>query len=133
MRFFKTMSLEQILKEIKEVSGKVTTLSEDVERLKEKDKAREEEGRLEGPRSRSRSPRRDERHRSWSRSRSPRHLRSEPRRRDSPEPRRHWADSDPDGKMVYPPIPWLPSDKEEGGGLARDSQAVDRSLHTECV
>ena len=50
------MSLEQILKEIRDMSGKVTTLSEDVERLKEKDKVREEEGRLEGPRSRSRSP-----------------------------------------------------------------------------
>ena len=79
MRFFPTMSLEHILKQIKEVLGKVTTLSEDVEELKEKDKDREEEGRLEGPRSRSRSPHRDERHRSWSRSRSPRHLSSEPR------------------------------------------------------
>ena len=68
MFIFPTMSLEQILKEIREVSGKVTTLSEDVERLKEKDKAREEEWRLEGPRSRSRSPRRDEQHRSQSRS-----------------------------------------------------------------
>ena len=43
MFIFPTMSLEQILKEIREVLGKVTTLSEDVERLKEKDKAREEE------------------------------------------------------------------------------------------
>ena len=123
------MSLEEVLEEIREMSGKVSALSNDVEWLKEKDRIREEGG-LEEPRSRSRSPHRDGRDRPRSRSRSSRHPDTEPRggstesrRRGSPEPRRHWADSDPDGPTVYPPIHF--SDEEED-----DSQLVEVSEET---
>ena len=123
------MLLEEVLEEIREMSGKVSALSNDVEWLKEKDRIREEGG-LEEPRSRSRSPYRDGWDRPQSRSRSSRHHGTEPRRgsmepqrRGSPEPRRHWADSDPDVPTVYPLIHF--SDEEED-----DSQLVEVSEET---
>ena len=125
------MSLEEVLEEIREMSGKVSALSNDVEWLKEKDRIREKGG-LEEMRSRSRSPHRDGRDRPRSRSLSSRHPGTEPRggstesrRRGSPEPRRHWADSDPDGPTVYPPPPIHFSDKDED-----DSQLVEVSEET---
>ena len=98
--------------------GKVTTLSKDVKKPKVKDKAREEEGLLGRP---------------WSQSRSPCHLRSEPRKRSSPEPRRHWADSDPDGRYGVPPIPWLPSDEEEEDSQLKVSVETHRLIAIACT